>query len=181
MDKHVIITERRPKKRNIVIAQAPIAHTPLPIEPARVTVQEQEPARVTVQEQAHYVNKLYCNIPFDGDKMVSGSILKKLSGYKQQDMKKKRYNEERTITYAETIEKLVESKLRCYYCKCTIVIIYEEIRQKNQWTLERINNAIGHYMDNVVIACLDCNLKRGCSNSSYFKSGKDIRTIIKLE
>ena len=39
-------------------------------------------------------------------------------------------------------------------------MIYEEVRDPKQWTLERIDNTRGHNSDNVEIACLTCNLRR---------------------
>jgi hypothetical protein len=41
-----------------------------------------------------------------------------------------------------------------------------------QWSLERINNTIGHYQSNCVLACLECNLKRRTKNHEYFKFTK---------
>ena len=35
-----------------------------------------------------------------------------------------------------------------------------KINEPNQWTLDRLNNDIGHFNDNVVICCLTCNLKK---------------------
>ena len=39
-------------------------------------------------------------------------------------------------------------------------LIYENVRQMNQWTLDRIDNNFGHNKNNLVISCLECNLKR---------------------
>ena len=45
----------------------------------------------------------------------------------------------------------------------------------NQWTLDRINNDIGHFKDNVVICCLRCNLKKGTKNDEHFKFAKQMK------
>jgi hypothetical protein len=45
---------------------------------------------------------------------------------------------------------------------------------KQQWTLDRIDNDVGHNADNVVVSCLECNLKRGTMDSDRFKYGKQI-------
>ena len=55
---------------------------------------------------------------------------------------------------------MVESKMKCFYCTCNMYLIYENVRQMNQWTLDRIDNSIGHNKNNLVISCLECNLKR---------------------
>jgi hypothetical protein len=57
--------------------------------------------------------------------------------------------------------------------------MYETVREKRQWTLDRINNDIGHNNDNVVICCLECNLKRGRLNDEKFKFTKQMKIIKK--
>ena len=83
------------------------------------------------------------------------------------------------IRYDDVIEKLVISKLRCYYCRKDCLLMYENIREMNQWTLDRINNDIGHFKDNVVICCLRCNLKKGTKNDEHFKFAKQMKIIKK--
>jgi len=81
------------------------------------------------------------------------------------------------ISYDELIEKLVISKLLCYYCRCKCCLITKEKRENIQWTLDRINNDIGHYNDNVVISCLKCNLQKRRRNDEHFKFAKQMRII----
>jgi hypothetical protein len=50
--------------------------------------------------------------------------------------------------------------MECYYCRKKVKILYEYVREEDQWTLERIDNKRGHNNDNVEIACLSCNLRR---------------------
>lgn len=38
-----------------------------------------------------------------------------------------------------------------------------------RWSLERINNKLGHYQTNCILACLKCNLKRRTKNHQSFK------------
>ena len=64
------------------------------------------------------------------------------------------------ITYDECVEKLVLSKLKCYYCLCDCILVYQHVREKKQWTLDRIDNDIDHSNENTVICCLECNLKK---------------------
>ena len=46
--------------------------------------------------------------------------------------------------------------------------LYKISRDPLQWTLDRIDNSIGHTNDNVIICCLKCNLERRCKNSNAF-------------
>tara|TARA_Y100000022_G_scaffold196301_1_gene203159 strand:+ start:607 stop:1110 length:504 start_codon:yes stop_codon:yes gene_type:complete len=125
--------------------------------------------------QVEYLNKLYLEQQYDGISFVKKEVERKLNGYKNQDKKKKKTD--KLITYDECLEKLVISKLKCYYCKKDCLIAYENVRENSQWTLDRINNDIGHSKDNVVICCLKCNLKRGTLNDEKFKFTKQMKII----
>jgi hypothetical protein len=72
----------------------------------------------------------------------------------------------------ELIDKLVDCKLLCYYCQKPVSLIYHERKDPRQWTLERLNNNLGHYGENTCIACLKCNLGRRTDNHEYYKKGK---------
>jgi hypothetical protein len=87
-------------------------------------------------------------------------IKKKLYGYKSQDQNKNIYDETQFIDLSNTLQLLMNCGLKCFYCKNYVKIIYEWVREPNQWSLERLNNNMGHNIGNVVIACLNCNLKR---------------------
>ena len=58
--------------------------------------------------------------------------------------------------------------MKCYYCRCPVLLTYNNIRDNRQWTLDRLNNDKGHNTNNVVIACLQCNLQRGVKNNKKF-------------
>ena len=55
--------------------------------------------------------------------------------------------------------------------------MYKNVREYRQWTLDRINNDNGHNKENVVICCLECNLKKGTINDEKFKFTKQMRII----
>jgi len=67
-----------------------------------------------------------------------------------------------------------------YYCREICQVTYKESMCRKQWTLDRIDNNYGHNDTNVVIACLDCNLKRGTMDSERFRQGKQF-TFRKVE
>jgi hypothetical protein len=96
----------------------------------------------------------------DKQTLVLQNIRQKISGYKFQDMKKGIYNENEIIELGEVIQLLFESNIECYYCRNTINLLYENVRDPRQWTLERLDNTFGHIRGNLVIACLSCNIKR---------------------
>ena len=83
------------------------------------------------------------------------------------------------ISYEELLEKLVISKLRCYYCRKDVLLLYENNREQKQWTLDRLDNSLGHTKDNVVVCCLKCNLERRCLNDEKFLFTKQMRIIKK--
>ena len=79
----------------------------------------------------------------------------------------------------ECIDKLVLSKMKCYYCNENMLLVYENVREPKQ-TLDRIDNNKGHITENVVISCLDCNLKRRTMNDKKFKFSKQMKIIKKI-
>jgi hypothetical protein len=91
---------------------------------------------------------------------VLKQIRGKITNYKTQDVDKGKYDPTLFITANQVLDKLRGCALACYYCKQKTNILYEYVREPTQWTLERIDNSIGHTCDNVVISCLSCNLRR---------------------
>ena len=43
-----------------------------------------------------------------------------------------------------------------------------------QWTLERLDNSLGHTDNNTVIACMKCNLARRCRSREKFMAYKQL-------
>ena len=99
-------------------------------------------------------------------------IKMKHSSYKSQDKQKHKYDETKHITLSQLLEKLKESLLVCYYCGKKVLLLYSKKKDGLQWSLERLNNNLGHYPDNTCIACLKCNLGRRTDNHEYYKKGK---------
>jgi len=98
----------------------------------------------------------------------------KMNSYLKQDEQKNRIDEEKPLLLNDIYELLIESHMKCYYCKHEVYIYYEKYRDKSQWTLERINNDLGHFKSNCVISCLECNLQRRNHNMSKFKFTKNL-------
>lgn len=131
-------------------------------------------------KQQDIVNSLYMDtINNIEKKFVENQLKKKLSSYKQQDVKNCIYGEKFFIPLEDTIQKLVECKMNCAYCKCNMMLLYKEIKEPKQWTLDRIDNTMGHNTDNVVISCLECNLKRRNTNMKKFMFTKNLVLIKK--
>ena len=130
-----------------------------------------------LHEHSNIINMLYLNQEFDMEKKVVSSIKRKINGYKSQDLKKKRFDKEKFISYDEVIEKMVISKLACHYCRHRCSLLSNKKRDETQWTLDRINNDIGHYCNNVVISCLKCNLQKRRRNDEHFKFAKQMKIV----
>ena len=98
--------------------------------------------------------------------LIKNQIQQKINGYKGQDGKKNIYCAEKFIDYAFVIKLLQKSLLKCFYCYNNMMIVYDYVREPKQWTIERIDNSMGHNKDNVEVACLNCNLRR---RTMYFE------------
>lgn len=117
------------------------------------------------KEKEKYISKL------------TSHIKTKLCSYKQQDILKKKLNEDLFVSFKETIDLLKKHNLKCCYCSDDVYILYEHVREMKQWSLDRINNDIGHNNGNLVIACLECNLKRRRTNKDAFMFTKNMVII----
>jgi RNase P subunit RPR2 len=104
-------------------------------------------------------------------------IKHKLDGYSRQDVENNVHDLSAFISLDATIELLLVSKLRCAYCRECCQLIYKDVMAQRQWTLDRVDNGRGHNGDNVVIACLACNLQRRTMDAERFKFGKQLRVV----
>jgi hypothetical protein len=76
---------------------------------------------------------------------------------------------------------LVQCELSCVYCRNPTMVLYEYVREPKQWTLERIDNSLGHIFDNVQIACLTCNLRRRTMKQERYLLTKQMMHVVKLD
>jgi hypothetical protein len=107
--------------------------------------------------------------------MIISHIKTKISSYKQQDIIKKKLNNTCFVSFDDVIELLIDANMKCYYCACETYLLYEIVREMKQWSLDRINNEIGHNKHNLVICCLECNLKRRRTNKDAFFFTKNLK------
>ena len=121
------------------------------------------------------INSIYLGIDNTKYNIIRREISKKITGYKSQDIKKCFLNSDDFIKFDCVVEMLVACRLNCHYCHCNMALIYSEVRQPNQWTLDRIDNSCGHNNNNVVVACLKCNLERRNTNKDAFMFTKNLR------
>ena len=130
------------------------------------------------KSQINLINKIYLNNLNESELLIKSVILKeinkKILSYKNQDINKNKF-ENKNINQDEVIEKLVSSKLKCFYCKSNCYLLYKKVRDSYQWTLDRIDNNLSHENDNVIICCLKCNLERRCQNKDKFLFTKQLK------
>jgi hypothetical protein len=103
-------------------------------------------------------------------------VAKKLSGYKQQDKKHDIFSATFFVSKGDVVN-MFAAGAKCTYCLHEVKTDYEA-KDKKQWTLDRIDNRMGHNRGNVLLCCLECNLKRGngCT-SEQFRFTKQLRIV----
>lgn len=101
-------------------------------------------------------------------------------GYRAQDMEKHLFRPELLISEKDIVELLLDSRLLCFYCRNPIQLLYENVRESSQWSIERIDNQYGHNRENVVVACLGCNLRRKTMYYERFRMTKQLSISKKM-
>jgi hypothetical protein len=117
------------------------------------------------------------NYTDEKSKILLQQINKKIYGYKQQDIIKKLFNNDKFIKLESVIDKMIDCELKCYYCQCEMNVLYDISREMKQWTVDRIDNDLGHNVDNFYIACLECNLKRRRRSDDKFFFTKQMKLV----
>lgn len=115
-------------------------------------------------------------IPF-----IHQQIKNKIASYRSQDIEKKILCEQAFVNIAYVLSKMEDCKLLCFYCTNTVLLLYENVREPKQWTLDRINNDYGHNIGNVEIACLSCNLRRRTMYHERYVLTQKIKRCVKLQ
>jgi hypothetical protein len=110
-------------------------------------------------------------------KIAQQQIKNKILSYKHQDVIKNNFNEKNFINYNSIIDNLYENKLKCCYCNKEMFILYDISREMKQWSVDRIDNNLGHNLNNYKISCLECNLKKRCRDDNKFLMTKQLKII----
>jgi len=131
-----------------------------------------EPDHFTAEKQLSMLEQ-------DTEPLIKTEIDHKISAYKQQDMVKKVFTCDEFITFNYVKQMILDCNLCCHYCNGAMLILYQHVREMNQWSLDRINNLLGHNVGNVVISCLKCNLNRRNLNSDKFLFTKQMTIVRK--
>lgn len=108
---------------------------------------------------------------------IKRHIAMKLHSYKTQDLKNAILDLEQFVDLEFVMELLKISEMRCFYCRELVQLLYRHVREPRQWTLERIDNDLGHNRGNVEIACLGCNLRRRCMHHERYVFTKQMRIV----
>jgi hypothetical protein len=118
-----------------------------------------------------------------GGGLVASQLRGKLRGYRNQDIDKGLYQDGSGgfVTYPYVLALLYTTRLMCCYCGATTMVVYEGVREPKQWTLERIDNRVGHNIGNVQIACLTCNLRRRTMFQERYHSTVRMKTVRRLD
>lgn len=114
-------------------------------------------------------------------KFINQQINNKIRGYKTQDLKKNIYASADFITYTDVIDKLYECDDKCFYCKYPMLLLYENVRDPNQWTVERMDNKKGHIRGNFELSCLSCNIRRKTIHFERYILTKRLKHMIKTD
>jgi hypothetical protein len=132
--------------------------------------------------QIKLINNIFTNNYNSNDdisKIIIQQISQKISSYKSQDIIKKKLNNDKLITFESIINKMIECDLKCRYCKKEMIVLYNISREMTQWTVDRIDNDLGHNVDNFHLACLQCNLNRRRRTDEKFLFTKQLNIIKK--
>ena len=142
-----------------------------------------------------------CRVLLDGDdpratqllllqqlqQLCCREIRTKMTSYRYQDTKNKRivsYSDEECaapfVSVPSILDLIVRSNMNCFYCFLKVDFLYENVREPRQWTLERIDNSLGHVDGNVVLSCLRCNVRRRLMNPERYLLTKKLVRIVKL-
>jgi hypothetical protein len=147
---------------------------------------EKQKRKITTTEKWNFTDQElkfenHYDILYDPSKtaFIYQQIKNKLSSYRSQDIEKGILDITRFSDLSGVLQKMEDCKLKCFYCKECVSLLYENVREPKQWTLERIDNKMGHNIDNVEIACLSCNLRRRTMHYERYVLTKNIQRVVK--
>jgi hypothetical protein len=132
---------------------------------------------LTPAMQLDLIRQLYLDMAlvFPLKSLIISELNHKIQGYKGQDLKKEIHESATLINLEDVLEKLVAGQLTCCYCANPVMVLYKNVRDPLQWTLDRMDNALSHTKENTCIACLKCNLQRRVMNVDKFTFTKKLK------
>lgn len=113
-------------------------------------------------------------------KRIQQEVRKKQRSYLYQDKKKQRFHVDAHIEVEDLLTALLDTKMQCHYCQDSVHILYTNRLDPKQWTMDRVDNQVGHNRHNLHIACLQCNLQRRRCNDEKFKEAKIVQGVEKI-
>lgn len=167
-------------KRVVLLSNDSPSHLPVRVASKKAVAKTDEWITVarkfdTQETQLQLLDELAADGNTDSTKVLLTHLKTKHSGYRSQDVAKGIHDQVNFVTVDYIIHTLIDSKLICYYCNKWTTIFYEYVRDSRQWSLERLSNDIGHNCGNVVIACLECNMRRRTMYHERYLATKQFR------
>jgi hypothetical protein len=136
---------------------------------------------MSISSQYEYIKKIHQTNLDDLDenivKLIKQQINQKIYGYRCQDIEKNKFDIDHFIDFSGVLDLIIKSNNQCYYCKEPTQLLYENVREPKQWTLDRIDNKLGHNKGNLLIACLNCNLRRRTMHTERYVFTKQLNII----
>jgi hypothetical protein len=136
---------------------------------------------MSISTQYEYIKKIHQTNLDDLDenvvKLIKQQINQKIYGYRCQDTEKNKFDIDHFIDFEGVLNLIIKSNNHCYYCKEPTQLLYENVREPKQWTLDRIDNKLGHNKNNLLIACLNCNLRRRTMHTERYVFTKQLNII----
>lgn len=111
---------------------------------------------------------------------IVSELEKKLEGYKRQDERKNR-KYKYPVQLRDLCEMFQKEEYRCHYCRELLSVIHRETRCPSQWSLDRMDNDKPHDIDNLVLSCYACNIRRRTRSYNKFKESFSVENFNKLE
>ena len=146
----------------------------------RKVVEDKKWEDLTIEEEIVMIKNCMDGRLSKREILMKQQIRGKLGSYRSQDRLKDKYEESKFMTLDATIKLINEQEHNCYYCKNKMKLLYSNVREPSQWTLERIDNDYGHNEDNVKIACLRCNVRRRTMYHERYIMTHEIKNIVKM-
>ena len=115
-------------------------------------------------------------------KKILSEIRSKISAHRRYDKDKLLIGEghDELINENDVVEKILTQKMRCIYCHKCLHVLYTNKYDPFQWSVDRIDNSLGHTKKNTVISCYQCNIRRRTRDMKEFYRDKNL-SIEKLD